>query len=556
MATTAATLILKVVADTKQAAAGVDNVASKTSSFKSKVSGAAKVAGAALIGLGAAAIHAGQAAAEDAQSQALLANSMQKNAGATKAGIAATEDWIAKQSLATGVADDELRPALATLVRSTGDVAKSQDALKVAMDVSAATGKDLTSVSAAMAKGFAGSTTSIGKLVPGISKAALESGNMTRVMGELADKTGGAMAKQAGTAAGQMDIMTNQMNEAEESIGAALLPVMAQLATMLTKVATFIQGNTKAFQIIIGVIAAVAAGIVVLNAVLKVYEAVTVAVGIAQKATWLANPVALVVIAVIALGVAIVVLYKKSKTFRDFVNKMWAGIKAGARVAASVFRAVWQAAVAAVKGYVQAWIAYFKLVFGVLRGVVKLVVALFKGDWKGALDAVKGILGSFRDFFKTLFGLLPDPVQKVIEKIRDGLGGAVQWLLDKIRPIGDILVKPWDLMTDAIGKVIDAIDDLIGWLGKIHLPDLGGFASKIGGIIGLSAPAPAMPGTVAARGVGGFAAPTVRRGVSSTAAGGGVNINVTGALDPEAVARQIQRILTNHNRRVGTVSAA
>lgn len=557
---TAATLVLKVVADTSSATRGMDSVSKSTSSFKSKVAGASKVAGVALLGIGAAAIVAGKAAAEDAQSQALLANAMTKNAGASKASIAATEDWIAKQSLATGVADDELRPALGNLVRATGDVAKSQDALQVAMDVSAATGKDLGSVTKAMGKGFAGSTTALGKLVPGISKAALESGDMNKIMGELADKTGGAMAAKAGTAAGQMDRMTVAMDEAQESIGAALLPAMSAFAGIAATVAKVIMDNAKAFQIIIGIVAAFAAAIVVLNYAIKAYGVITKAVGIIQKATWLASPIGLVVLAVIAVIAAMVLLYKKSSAFRNFVNKMWAGIKSGARAAAQVFKAVWQAAVAVVRGYVQAWVAYFRLVFSVVRGLVKLVVAVFKGDWRGALDAVKGIIGNFRDFFRNIFNALPDPVQRLVEKIRNALGGAFDWLKDKARTLGDALSHPFETATDAVGWLIDKVESLIGWLGKIKIPDLGklgGLIGKVTGISAMTATSAAAPSMMSARGVSAFGAPMLSGGSHSLrkATPGGVTIQVNGALDPEAVARQINRILNGHNRRVGLVSA-
>jgi hypothetical protein len=72
----------------------------------------------------------------------------------------------------------------------------------------------------------------------------------------------------------------------------------------------------------------------------------------------------------------------------------------------------------------------------------------------------------------------------------------------------------------------------------------------VGSLFSAAAPAPSM---MSARGVSAFGAPTVgagARGLRKTAAGG-VQINVTGALDPEAVARQIQRILAGHDRRVG-----
>jgi len=66
------------------------------------------------------------------------------------------------------VVDDKLRPALATAVRATGDLAKGQSLLRLALDVSAGTGKDVAVVTGALSKAFNGNQTALKKLVPGI----------------------------------------------------------------------------------------------------------------------------------------------------------------------------------------------------------------------------------------------------------------------------------------------------------------------------------------------------------------------------------------------------
>ena len=50
------------------------------------------------------------------------------------------EDYISATSRATGVTDDELRPAMANLVRATGDVTEAQDLMATAMDISCCPG--------------------------------------------------------------------------------------------------------------------------------------------------------------------------------------------------------------------------------------------------------------------------------------------------------------------------------------------------------------------------------------------------------------------------------
>ena len=104
---------------------------------------AAIPAAAALAGVGAALFDATKGAMEDAAAQKQLSLALKNSTGATDAAIGATEDWISAQGRALGVADDDLRPALAKLARQTHDVATAQKAAKLAMDISAATGQDL-----------------------------------------------------------------------------------------------------------------------------------------------------------------------------------------------------------------------------------------------------------------------------------------------------------------------------------------------------------------------------------------------------------------------------
>src|SRR4051794_18110105 len=119
------------------------------SGFSAGVRKAALPAAAALAAVGAAAVSAGMAAADDAQAAALLATNLKNTTGATQDQIDATETYIDKMAKATGVADDQLRPAMANLARGSGDVTQAQKDLSVALDASVATGNDVETVSKA-----------------------------------------------------------------------------------------------------------------------------------------------------------------------------------------------------------------------------------------------------------------------------------------------------------------------------------------------------------------------------------------------------------------------
>jgi hypothetical protein len=138
-------------------------------------------------------------------------------------------------SLATGVADDQLRPALGRLVRSTGDITKAQDLLTTALDVSTATGKPLEAVANALGRAYDGNTTSLGRLGIGLSAAELKTMSFTDVQGRLTDLFGGAAARNADTYAGRIARMQVAFDEAKETIGFALLPILEKVINFINQ---------------------------------------------------------------------------------------------------------------------------------------------------------------------------------------------------------------------------------------------------------------------------------------------------------------------------------
>lgn len=177
-----------------------------------------------------------KAAVEDAKAQALLAKQLETTTGANKDQIKSVENSISKWQVQTGILDDELRPAYATLIRSTGDVTSANKLMAIALDASAATGKSLESVTLAMGKSFNGSDTALIKLMPSLkgSKDAIN---------DLAAATKGA----AETAANNDPYlrMTAIFATLQEKVGVALLPALNKLSTWLAS-----PGGTEALTII------------------------------------------------------------------------------------------------------------------------------------------------------------------------------------------------------------------------------------------------------------------------------------------------------------------
>ena len=171
-------LTLKLLADTadfqKKLSAGskdIDSIGERATEFGKKAAIAFAAASAAI---GAFAVSAVKAAAEDEAAQRKLAETIRSTTAATDAQIAGVEAYITKTSIAIGVTDDQLRPAFSRLVRSTNDVEDAQKLLNLALDLSAATGKPLETVTNALGRAYDGNTTALGKLGLGIDQADLK----------------------------------------------------------------------------------------------------------------------------------------------------------------------------------------------------------------------------------------------------------------------------------------------------------------------------------------------------------------------------------------------
>jgi hypothetical protein len=231
------TLKLSILGDVDNLNKSLKAAGKDVDTFGDKMGKVGKMVGAAFVAAAAAAgayaikigVEGVKAAIEDEKAQTQLALALENATGATTAQIKATEQSILQMSLATGVADDELRPALGRLVRSTGDITKAQDLLSTALDISTATGKPLETVANALGKAYDGNTASLGKLGIGLSAAELKTMNFTQVQSKLSDLFGGAAARNADTYAGRIARMQVAFNEAKETIGFALLPILEKL---------------------------------------------------------------------------------------------------------------------------------------------------------------------------------------------------------------------------------------------------------------------------------------------------------------------------------------
>lgn len=168
-----------------------------------------------------------KAAAADQKAQQQLALAL-KNVGLERdAGSA--EGYIQRLQSEFGIVDDKLRPAYQALAVATRDTAETQRLLNLSLDISAATGKDLGSVTAALSRAYLGNNTALSRLGVGISKADLKTKSFYEITTNLADTFKGSATAAANTFQGSMDKLAVASANVQEIIGTGIIDSLKTL---------------------------------------------------------------------------------------------------------------------------------------------------------------------------------------------------------------------------------------------------------------------------------------------------------------------------------------
>jgi hypothetical protein len=168
--------------------------------------------------------EAGKAAVEDVKSQELLALAMRNTGSATDETIRSAEASIKAMQFSASVADDKLRPAYQKLFIATKDVTETNKLMQIALDASAATGKDLDVVTQAMAKALTGTDTALIKLIPSLKGSKTPIDDMAAAFAGAAEKAANSDPY------ARMQVIFGEM---QEQIGMALLPVLDKFSKWL-----------------------------------------------------------------------------------------------------------------------------------------------------------------------------------------------------------------------------------------------------------------------------------------------------------------------------------
>jgi hypothetical protein len=371
---------------------------------------------------------------------------MKNSAGATDAQIASTEKSITAMSKHSAIADDVLRPALGNLVRATGDVTKSQDLLQIAVDASAATGKDLGSITEAMGKAANGSTGGLQKLGIAVKGAHGEALTADQVFQNMATTFKGQAAVAADSAAGKMANAKIQFGEFQEQIGGYLLPVVSTMATFFTTtlipaISGLSDWVAKNKDMVVA--AFIGFGVVVGAVVIPAFITWAAAAGAAALATLVAAAPFIAIGAVIA-GVAFLII------------KNWDSIVAATKAA-------WDFVFGAIK-FVWDWVqANWPILLGILLGPIALAAVLIVKNWDTIKEGAAAVWDFIRNGWNSLIGFftsIPGRLAGIFSGMWDGIWEAFKGAINMI-------IRAWNNFEIKLPEV----DTHIPFVGKI-----GGFA--------------------------------------------------------------------------------
>lgn len=470
------TLKLTILGDVDNLKKSLQTANSDVEDSSSRLGDFSKKAGLAFAAAGAAAaVYAGKllvdgvkSAIEDEAAQAKLATTLRNVTGATDAQIASTEAFILKTSLATGVTDEQLRPSLERLTRSTGDLKAAQDLQILALDIAAGSGKSLEAVSNALGKAYDGNSGALAKLGVGLSAAELKTMSMDDVTKALSDTFGGQAAVAAETFQGKMDRLKVAFDEGKETVGSFVLDAITPMVTYF------------------------------IDNVVPTIQAVAAEVGENLKPTFEAFATFF------------------TETLIPTVQAFWAFLN----------------------DYI------IPILSAVLRPVVDGLISAFKS----ISTAIADNSDKFSTFYKN--------IQPIAKFVRDVLAPAFGTVLGAaftvIGKLASTLIGLFARVAGVVNDVVDAIETLISLVAKNPL--VKGISNVISSVFGggKAAGGPVMGGTPYIVGEKGpeLFVPNGNGSIvpNNRLSGGGntiINLNVSGAIDPEGTARSIVNVLNN-----------
>ncbi|WP_432643403.1 phage tail tape measure protein [Acidaminococcus sp.] len=368
--------------------------------------------------------------------------------------VAVATGMMANAGIKGEQAGTALRSIMTRMVAPTKESGTAMDALGISVTNADGSVKPLAQTIAELRQKFAGlSDSEKAQYASMIAGKEGMSGFLALVNGSDADfeklvkaiqNSDGAAKRMAKTmnanARGALVQLQSATESVQISVGNVFLPILARAATALAGVAARFAGwaaknpqLVATLAAVAGVVAAVVMGLLGFSVVvsmfsyvsssIKLFQAAMQSAQIATKLMTVAqaalnfvmslNPVALVVIGVLALIAALMVLYNKSETVRNFID--WA-----AKSIAEAFNAAWAAICEGIASAASWIISQWKYIYDTACDAWNAIVSAVEGVW----DTIYGIIDNgvkyVQDKWEQLKAIFSSPITAAVNFITTG----------------------------------------------------------------------------------------------------------------------------------------
>jgi phage-related protein len=593
LATKTAILAVKIVSDAKDFTSKMDQSVSKMDKFQNAAKKLTVPAAAVLTGLGAIALGSGKMASEaeqnfgavdavfkdHAKSVKDMAKTSATNLGLSGSDYAKYSALLGSQLKNAGVPLDQLSGQTNKLIgygadfaaQFGGSVPEAVDALSSAlkgeMDPIEKYGISLseTKVKAQMA------ADGTDKLTGAAYDQAKAAAIMTLIQNQGKDAMG-AFGREAGTAAGQQAIATAKWQDASAALGNVLLPIMTQAASVLADMAKWVQENIGVVQTMAVVIAALAAGILILNGVMMVMNIIAAV-----------NPWVILAVAVVALIGVIVWLATQTTFFQD----VWAAVASFATTVWTEFTRfvgeAWNNVVnfitglvnnvgnffaSVVKGISNAWNAGFNFIRGVVGNVINFIVGVVNNVRNVASSVANAVGSFFANGFNYARNVAVGVINGIVSyfgHISNTAGRIISWVQSVFASgfnyIYSVAAGVINGIVGFFGRISGAVSNAIAWVRNLF--NMGGMPGWLKGVLGMGGTGFEISAAFAAPVTGEFGIGATGGGFIGSRVSGGnsapvvnnYSIVVNGALDPVSVGKQLKKIVNSAAIRDGSISA-
>lgn len=323
----------------------VDRTSGKMSRFKAAAATGAVVAAAAIVKFGSSSV----AAYKDAEAQQRkLTDAYSRFPALADVSVQSLRDLAQAQQNKTKFDGDDVAGSMAVLAQYKLTGTQLKQLTPLMLDYAEKTGKDLPTAAADLGKALLGKGRALTEVGVKFKDAGSVTGNYNQLTAALRSQVGGFAEKEGKSAEGRAEILKNKFGDLQETVGSKLQPALIRLTDAGINMLDWMsenEGKVKAMVIGVGALAAVMAVSTALTTAHGVALAVSAAGGlrawimgtkIAAAGQWLlnaamtANPIGIVIVAIAAMAVGLVVLYKKSETFRKIVNGAFTLVKIAA----------------------------------------------------------------------------------------------------------------------------------------------------------------------------------------------------------------------------------